>query len=78
MNAEIKKIEKNLFDTLEHHTRNTILTLRYKLVRAGIPKPIVIFFLIRAEDILKLTYLLIKSYEQVSHMVFFRKNVFPS
>ena len=72
------KIETNLFDTLEHHTRNTILILRYKLVKAGIPKPIVIFFLIRAEDMLKLSYLLIKSYEQLSHMIFFRKNVFPA
>jgi len=75
MNTEI---EKNLFDTLEHHTRNTILILRYKLVKAGIPKPIVVFILIRAEDILKLTYLLIKSYEQFSQMIFFRKKVFPA
>ena len=73
MNA---KIERNLFDTLEHYTRNTILILRYKLVKTGIPKPIVIFFLIRAEDILKLTYLLIKSYEQLSHMIFSERTFF--
>jgi len=76
VNVEIK-IENNLFNRLEHHSRNTILILRYKLVKAGIPKPMVIFFLLRAEDILKFTYLLIKSYEPFSQMIFFRKNVFP-
>ncbi len=74
----IEKIEKNLFDTFEHYTRNTILILRYKLVKAGIPKPIVLFFLIRAEDILKLTCFLFKSYEQFPRTIISGKNVFPA
>lgn len=74
----VKKIEKTLFDTLEHYTRNTILILRYKLVKAGIPKPVVVFFLIRAERILKPIGLLTLSYEQLSHMIFSRKKVCPA
>ena len=60
MRTAANKIEKDFFNTLEHHTRNAILILRYKLVKAGIPKAIVIFFLLKAEDILGLAFLLHK------------------
>ena len=70
--------DKNLFDIFEHHSRNTILILRYKLVKAGIPKSVVTFFLVRAEDMLKLTCYITKTCGKTLGMIFPGKDIYST
>ena len=70
--------DKNFFDTIEHHSRNTILILRYKLVKIGIPKSVVTFFLVRAEDVLNITHYITKTCGKTLGMIFPDRDMYSS